>query len=381
MRRGGPELAQGGMPWPTGAQALIVRAAIGPEREVEPAFRAWRDQVDIDGPIDGGTYRLLPMVYKRMRDLGVDDPLMGRMKGVYRRSWVETHSLFHDMAPTVERLEAAGVQTLLLKGAPLALTYYRSYATRPMFDLDLVVPFPQRDEALRVLRDMGWNAGSMVRTHELPDQHGLDHRNASGRELDLHWRWLREAPADAADDWFWSGAERLEFCGVSTRQPSPTAMLVHLVAHGVRSNVEPPIRWIVDAATVIATASIDWPALVGFAKAQKLSYRLGLGLDYLARHYEAPVPEEILRELKAAGLSLIERMENIVYLGPAETMYRPRLYPLVDYWRNLRNQDPWTFTRGYPAYLQRRWQLGHALHIITAAVAALGRRMGLRWPA
>ncbi|MDP3660643.1 hypothetical protein, partial [Phenylobacterium sp.] len=117
MHRGGPELAEGGLPWPKGTQALMVRAAIGPQDEVEQCFRAWRRLVNIDDHMDGGTYRLLPLVYERLRTAGSDDPLMGRLKGVYRRAWVETQSVFHAVAPVVARLEAAGVRTLLLKGA------------------------------------------------------------------------------------------------------------------------------------------------------------------------------------------------------------------------------------------------------------------------
>ena len=377
MMRGGPELAQGGLPWPTGLQALIVKAAIGPDDQVEAAFRAWRDQIDIDDHVDGGTFRLLPLVYERLRSLDIADPLMGRLKGVYRRAWVETHGLFADVAPTVARLEAAGVNTLLLKGVPLALSYYRSHATRPMFDLDVLVPNSQRDLAIQILGEGGWRQGAMVRVIEVADQHGLDFRNAADRELDLHWHCLREAPSDAADAWFWASTRPLDFSGVATRQLNPTAMLLHIVLHGVRSNVEPPIRWIVDAATVIRSSpgEIDWDALVGFARSQKLCHRLFLGLDYLSREYGVPVPSDALRRLKASGVSLVERLENVIYLGKAETMYRPRLYPLIDYWRHLRNLDLWSFLRGYGPYLGRRWKLHHTFEVPLEALRVLSRHM------
>jgi len=380
MKRGGPEVAQGGLPWPGQPQSLLVTAAIGRDERVEPAFRAWRALVDIEGPLDGGTYRLLPLVYERMRSLNIADPLLGRLKGVYRRAWVETHTLLHATAPAVARLELAGVRTLLLKGAPLSITYYRSHGARPMHDLDVVVPTSQRDLALRVLKDAGWRPGSAVKPQELVDQHALDHRDAGGREIDLHWHCLRETPSAAANAWFWSSARPFDLCGVETRQPSPTAMLLNIVVHGVRSNVEPPVRWIVDAATVIRSSphDIDWVELVRFAKAQKLCHRLALGLSYLVDEHDIQVPELVTRELTAAGRSLIERVENIVYLGPAETMYRPKLFPLIDYWRYLRDQNVWAFIKGYSAFLQRRWRLNHPAKIPLEALTVLGRRITRR---
>ena len=157
-------------------------------------------------------------------------------------------------------------------------------------------------------------------------------------------------------------------------------MLLNIVVHGVRSNVEPPVRWIVDAATVIRASphDLDWVELVRFAKAQKLCHRLALGLSYLVDAYDIKVPEPVTRELTAAGLSLIERIENIVYLGAAETMYRPKLFPLVDYWRYLRDQNVWAFIKGYSAYLQRRWRLDHPAKIPLEALTVLGRRIARR---
>lgn len=377
MIRGGPELAEQGLPWPTGTQALLVKAVIGPADQVEASYRAWRGAINIDDHVDGGTYRLLPLLYQRLHDLGIEDPLMGRLKGIYRRAWVETHALLADVAPTIARLEAAGVRTMVVKGVPLAMTYYKSFATRPMMDLDLVTPIEQRELAFDVLEDMGWVPGDTFRTYEVPDQHGLDFCNAAGRQLDLHWHCLRESPSTEADAWIWADPRPLDVSGVKTCQLRPTAMLLHLVLHGVRSNLEPPIRWIVDAATVIRADpdAIDWVDLVRFARTQKLSHRLFLGLDFLASEYGVPVPPQVLRDLKSAGVSLIERIENIVYLGPAANMYRPALYPLVDYWRHLRWLNLWTFLKGYGPYLRRRWQLESAAQAPAHAARVLARRL------
>jgi len=375
--RGGPDLAGDGLPWPTGPQALLVKACVGPDDQVEDAFRAWRDQINIDDHVDGGTYRLLPLLYQRLRDLGIDDALMGRLKGVYRRSWVESHALFADVAPTVAKLEAAGVKTLTLKGVSLALGYYRNFATRPMMDLDLVVPSEQRDLALQVLEGAGWTPGSIVADNEAPDQHGRDFRNAAGRELDLHWHCLRETPSADADAWFWASTRPLVFEGVATRQLGPTPMLLHLILHGVRSNEEPPIRWIVDAATVIRAdpEAVDWDNLIAFAQTHKVSHRLFLGLNYLATDYGVAIPPRVLQALNSSGVSLVERIENIVYLGPAETIHRPTLYPVLDYWRYLRHQSGWSFLRGYGPYLCRRLGHDHWMQLPIEVVRAVARRM------
>ncbi len=78
------------------------------------------------------------------------------MKGVYRMAWVETQALFAEVAPVVAALEAAGVDTLMLKGVPLALTVYRTPAARPMRDVDIAVRHPDADRAIAVIEGLGW---------------------------------------------------------------------------------------------------------------------------------------------------------------------------------------------------------------------------------
>jgi len=343
---------------------------------VRESFEAWKAVTDIEAPVDGGTYRLLPLLYSRLAAQGVDDPLMGRLKGVYRMSWVKNHELFHSSAPAIAALEAAGVKTMLLKGVPLAMAHYPSHALRPMADLDLVVRASDAEKARAILGAMDWKPSAKHPKRELPDLHAQDLRHPSGAEIDLHWHCLREAPSDAMDDWFWASAKPFVFEGVTTLRPAPTQMLLQIILHGVRSNDEPPIRWISDAAAVIGENGdeIDWADLTKMAINYRMAHRLFLGLDYLKTEYDLPIPADVIARLKARGVSVIERVENIVYLGPSSRLYQPTLYPLVDYWRFRRIQTLPAFLRGFPAYLCRRWQLSSPWQIPRRAFAALMRR-------
>jgi hypothetical protein len=365
------------MPWPTERQALLVKAGVGSDSESVAAFRAWRGLVGADDTIDAGSFRLLPLVFHRLQQQGCDDPVMPRLKALSRSAWLQNQTVFHLTAPAVAALEAAGIETMLIKGAPLALAVYPTVGSRPLKDLDIVVRKDAASRALRILDDLGWRAGSRVPLREMPDTHAIDLHAASGHELDLRWHCLRDTPAVIADDWFWDAAVPLDFCGVATRQPSPTGHLLHTLVHGVRSNLEPPVRWIADAMMLMHTRgqALDWDSFTGFARRQKLSFRVHLGLSYLVREHAAPVPCWVLDRLKADGISTIERMENIIYLRRPEEMYRPLLFPLADYWRFLRNEPIGRFLLGYCGYLQRRWELRNPARIPLAALAAIGRHV------
>jgi hypothetical protein len=348
--------------WPTEAQALILAAAVGPEGSAIDAFRAWRRRVDIAAPFAHETVRLLPLLYDRMRRLGLDDPLMGRLKGVYRLAWYRTHGLLHRTAPVVAALHAGGIDTLMLKGVPLVLTYYRNPALRPMADIDVLVPPAQVRRAMALIEAAGWQGAKTASDDELRYRHALQYRNAQGDEIDLHWHALPDLCSAAADREYWAGARPLDFAGTPTLQLDPALLLLHLVVHGVRYNREPPVRWIADSVTVLRAeaAGLDWARLLDHARTQLLTSRLGLGLAHLARHYAQPIPAEVLRALAAARPSLIERIENTVVLADYERTYGPVLAKpwviFAEYCRRHQAGGSLGFPLGLARYLRYRWR-------------------------
>src|SRR5579871_3573565 len=85
--------------WPNPEQQLVLQAIFAEPEKAREAYFAWRDTLDIEGHFDIAVMRLLPLLYSRLLELGVNDQLTGRLKGVYRRAWSDTHALFYGVAP------------------------------------------------------------------------------------------------------------------------------------------------------------------------------------------------------------------------------------------------------------------------------------------
>ena len=368
--------------WPTAQQELLLAAATGGADSAPDAFRAWRAGINLEDAFDRGTYRLLPLLYSNMQRIGLKDPLMARLKGVYRKEWCTTHELFHAFKPMLAALEGHGIRTLQVKGAPLALTYYRNYAARPMADADVVVPRDQVPRALEILESLGWQPEYRPSPEDLKFRHAVWVADPKGRSIDLHWHFLYDACNDDADTHFWSSVRALDFVGVPTRQLDPTNMLLHTIIHGVRSNPEPPIRWIPDALIIIDShrAEIDWNGMLAFARSQKLAYRLGLGLKYLARQHHAPVPQDVLERLPPRP-SLLERTENTVALAERERLYAnvflKQWVIFAEYCRIAHGAGRIGFLIGFSHYLRYRWGLRGRREMIPMIASGLVRR--LRW--
>jgi hypothetical protein len=367
--------------WPSPEQHLLLIAATNDGPQAVSAFKAWRAGIDLDAEFGWAILRLLPLVYQNLHRIGFTDPLMGRLKGVYRRAWVENHQLFHKVRPIIEALTEKGQEVLLLKGAPMVLGYYRNSAVRPMADVDVVVRLSQTKEAVQCLADAGWKFIRFVDDDMLRFHHAVQCFGPGGAEMDLHWHVMYEASTEEADDRLWGMTEALDFLGLQVRQLNPTALLLHTVLHGVRWNPETPIRWIPDALRVLQVrgAEVDWKAMVDLAMAIQSPVRLRMGLEFLEREFAAGIPRWVRDSLPATPVSLRERIDNSVLLrDPAfyeGSAVRWQWALFAEYCRRYWARDPLDFVTGFSHYLRFTWDLNGRREILPIAFRGLGRRI------
>jgi hypothetical protein len=145
--------------WPTECQRLLLQTALLPRDSALEAWTEWRSRYDFfDHPHGDGAFKLYPMVYKRLVAEGVDEPLLPRLKGIYRYWWSANQRLFGMAANLLELMHRSAVRTLVLKGGAICPLYYKDVGSRPMSDIDVLVRLDQVGRALTVLQHAGWRA-------------------------------------------------------------------------------------------------------------------------------------------------------------------------------------------------------------------------------
>ena len=353
-----------GVIWPNPEQSLVLQAIFAQPEQARAAFFAWRAVLDIEQPFDGALMRLLPLLYLRMLKIGLEDPLMGRLKGTYRRAWSDTHALFHGTAPALSVLRNAGIDTMLLKGAQMVLCHYRNYGCRPMADLDIAVRFGDVEAAVRALTRAGWKSATRISRDDLRFRHAIPFRGPDEHEIDLHWHMLFTNCCAQADAPFWHNQQPITFRDIATSAPVPTLALLHTLTHGMHPNTETPIRWIADALTLLRDqqATIDWPLFCDTAAMLGLSHRVLLALTYLQDHHAQEFPAATLQSLALARRTTSETLDLAVISRRAR---RPRpaivdrcLLIVAEFFRLVRPQSGLAAIIIIPAFI--RYRLGIA---------------------
>src|SRR5205085_1845464 len=85
-----------------------------------------------------------------------DADVQGRIRGLYRRSWVQNQLLWQEAVPVLDALAARRIPVMLLKGAALRPFYEGDIGARPMYDIDILVSPEHTRAALDVLGAGGW---------------------------------------------------------------------------------------------------------------------------------------------------------------------------------------------------------------------------------
>lgn len=303
-----------GQAFPTPEQELLLKALLLPADAARKAWDDWRALGMPRQAIDWESYRLFPLLYSRLQSLGVADPWTPALATANRLEWSKNQILLNCAAGLLRQFQAAGIETMVLKGAALALLYYRDVGLRPMTDVDILVPTGRRRKAIEVLTAAGWTSPVLALERQTDPVLDLRHSlvfEKDAVQLDLHWHLLSEWRTPVVDEDVWTASIPIEVREVSSRVLDPAHQLLHSCFHGVASGPDPIPIWVVDSAMILTRSSVDldWARLVEQARKRRLILPVREALAYLAEVYGAAVPQSVLAEMSSAGVMDLERKE------------------------------------------------------------------------
>lgn len=228
-------------------------------------------------------------------------------------SWND-HS-FRSLKPVAAALAEAEIDVLLLKGAALELTTYRTPGLRPMSDIDMMVRQEDLPRVRRVLERTGCRPGAPLLRADFFPRYYYETEYVTGDEhalrLDLHVRPFRPlrysqcVPAAL----FWEDAVPVNVDGVPLKVPSCEHMLLHLAVHAAVHGAG-RFLWLYDIHHFIRAngASLNWAALLETARQCKLTLPLRVALQRVEALFGASVPAAVVARLRRQPVGLRDRL-------------------------------------------------------------------------
>lgn len=355
------------------ATASLLWAACRPAPDVDGVRRALDEGASLERAAEVAIIqRVSPLLWRALQATGtVSDEGPSWVDGIKRDvSRCQAHALLvlPQLAPSaLAPLTAAGLTPLVYKGAALAARY-PAPGTRPMDDVDLILPRDDVPAGVAVLERAGWRT-----VPPRPGSHHheviLVHESLPGLPIELHraladWR-ERSNRLTTLDLWTWGRPG--EVLGQPALRLPPEEEIVTLAAHAAKPfHVFDRLIWAVDIAVAIGAAAdagqpIDWDRVDELARGARCRTALAVALSQAAR-LGAPSPERLRNcpAIDARGQALVPVLSTEWPLMDRGWSTRTRLrYALVDDWRQRLTLFAAQLLEGGPATVPRNaWGIG-----------------------
>ena len=343
---------------PTEVQRAALGAALLPAESAVPAFRRLQALTNNLDRTDAGTFRMLPMVYRNLKDAGLDEGELGHLKSVYRQSWYRNRLAIAAGLRAIKVLRDAGLEPLALKGLGLIATVYPEPALRPMLDVDLLVDPANFDRAVHALLGAGWEpTRGSVRDflRRAAVFHAMPLVGVDGVELDLHRAMLEERVHPDVDRALRARSVHARIGPESVQTLSREDHLIHACVHGTRWDWVPAIRWVADVAWLLKEpGAIDWDYIVHEARRRQLGLVLFSSLE-LGAQYSSAIPDDVLRRLRELPQPRLTRVDFHAQNASSEFWRGGRI--LTRYAHMTASRGPLRQVFDFPTYLEWIWEL------------------------
>jgi Uncharacterised nucleotidyltransferase len=390
---------------PNEAETLLLRAAFLEREPAIAAYKIWRERLDLDA-LNLGSQRVMALLYRNLRAHGVDDPLMGRLRGVTRYAWFSNRNLIAAVKPVFRKLDESRIPFVLLKGMALVASLPEQMKLRPMGDVDILVRPDQVSAAIDALSSCGWWA--YYGTCDLAKQLMARGLESFGFErgphlyFDLHSHMLNLCRWPEADAMVWQRTRTAAIGDIGCKVPCFEDQVLHACVHGAPWSPTGALRWAADSVVILRATGheFDWDYLLNQAEDRKVIVPLRHGLEYLRAKLDVPIPTSVLKRLRAIPVSIVARADYRLRASNQTTLQQWQ-EKFLEFQNFRRSQQRWADDRnpealcawirslwatdtcaaalaaslfgriGHPAWLRtwalRRWPVNNRLSLLRSA--------------
>lgn len=288
---------------PTPFQTLLLRGCLLPGAPGLESWSAWCKDTPNPSKLfeesQVGLKGLLPLVRKGIEGTGYDDTkeLLTYARAAYLHE-ERRYAAYRKLCTQIlSAMISAQIPVVALKACVVAETVYPEPADRHCHALDLWVKDSDMARAGAVIEGADFTR-NRSQLREGPYHVSYQHRH--GLPLELHTRLLVLPHYELPLDRIWGRSEVRSIAGVSTRVLSPADNLIQICGLAAGERTRANLRWACDSWYIIARhPELDWDELLDTARTSGLALPLYVLLTYLVGELCAPVPEDVLRKLKA----------------------------------------------------------------------------------
>ncbi len=343
---------------------LIVRdlAALlmcyGPALDVD-----WRELLVAAG--EQGVEGLLYIALRALQAKSISPELLAALENTYRRTQVRNITLREELRSVLERLAAAGIPAIVLKGAALVELVYGDIGLRPMCDVDLLVRLEHAKLAETLMHEAGYSrAGKPEVTPGFDRMFRINTPLQSpapfGNMVEIHWRLSAPLFISRSVDYtaVWERAAPVTLAGQPAYALGAEDWVLHLAVHTFYSHRQIRLLNLVDLDRLVRyfDERLDWDKMLEIGESFHWLPALAAVLPQALYLFGTPIPDDVIRTAEAYKLPEFDRRLFAWWLTPGRSD-RQHVFPD---WLILAGLGPrlrvlWAYLFPDRAYMETRY--------------------------
>ena len=295
-----------------------------------------------------GYHGVQPLLYLHLREMSeelLSTEHMVQLRGVVGARSAHSLVLVHELGRLSGLFEVAGIPFIALKGPVLAQTVFGGVAHRPFVDLDLVIRDGDFGRVEALLGAEGYRSSALAPFQKSSYLyiHGqytfwrrIHQMGSAASVLDVHTAVMPPGYSyDESFDDLYARSGTVPMAGTATHTLAREDLLLVLCFHGFKNRWD-RLKYVCDVAELLRSyPEMDWDAVYDRAGAMHSRRVLRLGLAMAAGILEAPLPEEVRRDVRrdrrvaALWEALRDRLPEQAHMRVEPYMDRVRLNTLA----------------------------------------------------
>ena len=263
---------------------------------------------------------LSALLYASLRQLGrldrVPSSVAGSLQTSFWQTGVSSRLMLEEYGALAQALAREAIPSVLLKGGALGPTLYPFEGTRPLTDIDILVPRSDEARTGRLLAERGFQPQvdgiGEFREHYLGQKIYCRQEGKHLYWVEVHWHvvdlpyYNQRIPIG----WFWDRTRTVDLYGSSIRILSPTAQVMHLCAHLAIHHGGDGLLWLYDLALLLARNSteIEWNQVVEATRTFGLALAVRRVLAAVRDAWDVDIPADARQQLEGLQASAGERV-------------------------------------------------------------------------
>ncbi len=324
--------------------ALLLKAVLLDNENYLVVFSKWKENIDFEHDIDSDSFKLLPLLYQKLSKKEIEDELMPRLKGIYRKSWINNQLICEQLISLIEDLSANKITPLILPETASAFILYESLAHRHIGKFDFAIKQSQIKDVIKYLTIEGWRSIGNKFDQNFIFKYGtnISFSKKNNCDITLHWYPDFDSFGNKLESKLWQRSSLISYGGQDLNFSSVTDCFIYLIKNHSKDSLN-----LIDISTIIIFKSdeLNWELIIAETQNRNFAQSLHQVLQYLKNTCEIVVPDKVYQVLlskKKHRLELIlEKRINLLNKKRKLKTKTKKLIYVYQHYNSITYQENW----------------------------------------